>query len=67
MQYLGGPYITWGNSIVFSRHKMQLQATETCGPDKMLGSVQLRVQVIILRVVSKGCIATAWCDASVAS
>jgi hypothetical protein len=47
--------------------KMQLQAGETYRHDKMLGSVQLRVQVIILRVVSKGRIATAGCSARVAS
>jgi hypothetical protein len=50
----------------FSGHKMQLQASVTCG-DKMLRSVQLRVQVIILRVVSKCCIAAAWCNARAAS
>jgi hypothetical protein len=47
--------------------KMQLQAGETYRHDEMLGSVQLRVQVIILRVVSKGHIATARCSARAAS
>ena len=47
--------------------KCNYKLSETDRPDKMLGSVQLRVQVIILRVVSKGCIATARCNARAAS
>jgi hypothetical protein len=69
------PTIIWAVHILHEENlsfflvdtQMQLQVGEAYRHDKMLGSVQLRVQVIILRVISKGRIATARCSARAAS
>jgi hypothetical protein len=74
MVYSNIPSIIWAGHILHEENlsflvdtKMQLQAGQTYRHDKMLGSVRLRVQVIILRVVSKGRIATARCSARATS